>query len=393
LRTNRPRRAWLLLPAALIVLVAWWLTRRPDAPPAAPHDDDGHHQAHGPLPPGVQTKSEPGTPDKAEPVVLPDDDEERAEFNRVKAAGARQIIAAIKQNRDFPFWTRPISDANRWAPPRPLHNSQTGDTPAHLLEIWPAKLVFNADEPVVVHARLTDSGRAVRAGSLTGFTDSQPSLMRPEIHFTFRDDGVEGDAAAGDLTYTALIVINTAELKKNPGAWGFRVRAQLGKENIETMNTFMVWPTDVVLTGKYRDTIEDGSLVIYAGVSAKDKAAAQVRAELHGPKGEDIGFAWANQDVPRGESEMRLVFYGKVIADSNINGPYRLEHVVLGVPAHRLIGPVATEVAHLTQPYQANQFRRDPHGANNPVFDQQLREYEDRLRKAERGELAPGKGP
>jgi hypothetical protein len=214
-------------------------------------------------------------------------------------------------------------------------------------------------------------------------------MGRPVFELAFKDDGTAGDAIAGDRIYTARVPITKAVAAEHPGWWGYRVRATVKGEPFETSNQFQVWPTDVRLTGQYRDAVEEGSLAIYAEVDAKEAATIQVRGEVHGPKGEDIGFGWVNQDVPAGKTEVRLLFWGKVLHDRGLDGPYRIEHVVLGYPNRKLIGPDATEVAHTTRAYKASEFRSDGFNAADPLFADQLAVYEDELAKAERGELEP----
>lgn len=326
-------------------------------------------------------------PDAAPPPYVPADPaEERAEFNRQKAIGARLALKGIRLNRDFPFWTRPLTDENRWKPPKPVVQEQRGpESEAHILQVWPQKQIFRADEPIVIYARLLDSGKPVAAASLTGTTESMPSLGRPAVGFTFAGDD--------DLLYSAVVPAPPEMLAEQPGSWGFRVYALLDSEPIQTINAFFVWPTSARLTGTYRDALEEGSLAVYAGVEADAEAEIQVRGELHGPRGEGIAFGWANQTVPQGRSEVRLVFYGKAIHDSGIDGPYRVQHVVLAIPRLKVIGPEATEVAHETRAYRAAQFRDDAFNADDPMFDEQIKEYEDLLRRAEAGELDPGADP
>jgi len=320
---------------------------------------------------------------------------EKAEFNRLKAQGARDAMAGIALNRDFPFWTRPLSDANRWQPPAPHHQLQQGPrSPGRAIELWPEKPVFLAGEPVIVHARVIEGAeghaRPLSIDDLQAVTESPPSLGRPELALQLRDDGKHGDAVAGDRTYTATVPITKAMAAEHPGWWGYRARALVGGEPFETSNQFQIWPIDVRLTGRYRDALEDGSLAIYAEVEARAAATIQVRGEVHGGGGEDIAFGWVNQDVRAGESEVRLLFYGKALHDRGLDGPYRIEHVVLGYPAGKLIGPDATDVAHRTAAYRAADFRGDGYNASDPLFADQLQTFEDELARAEKGELEPG---
>jgi hypothetical protein len=318
----------------------------------------------------------------------------RAEFNRMKAEGARDTLKLIEFRRNYPVWTVPIKDAPAWNPPLPHHEQQEGPkSTEHVLEIWADKAIFVPGDAVIVHARLLNAGKAVKATQITGRLDQPPRSAAPEYDFSFNDEGLEGDAQAGDLIYSARLPITDQEFRSFPGTWGYRVKVSLEDEPIETMNFFTLYPNEVELTGHYRDAMEDGSLAIYVGVRARRPATTQVRGYLLGPHGEEVAFASANHDVAPGESELRLLFYGKAIHDSKIDGPYQLTRVILGEPRLRLVGIAATDVVLTTKPWRAADFRSDPFNKNDPFFDAQRKNIEDLLGKAERGELTSGEGP
>jgi hypothetical protein len=377
--------------------VAWWWSAKRTSQPrvsvaaqesAHDHDHD-HAEAAKPAAigdrPAAVTLLAPAAPDAAA---------ERAEFNRLKADGARQALAGIALNRDFPFWTRPINDSNRWKAPTPFHQvTEDPRRPGRALELWPEKQVFKSGEAIVVHARVLEAGVPIAIPQIEGVTESPPRLGRPEIAIDLRDDGGVGDAIAGDLVYSATVPLDRLSAREQTGAWGYRVRAHFGGDPLETTNQFVVWPGGAELAGKYRDNIDDGSLVIHCAVRANEATEIQVRGELHGPGGEDIAFAWANAAIPEGTTEVELRFWGKAIHDRGVDGPYELRNVVLGYPQQRLIGPEAVARAHVTARYSASQFRSDGFNADDPMFASQIADYEEQLTKAEHGELEPGPMP
>lgn len=391
MRVVARRAAVAALGLVVIALLAWRLWPRARTTPSRVPASSTRPA------PAAATVAEAGSAPRPAPrpaaasSTLDFDAAERAEFNRVKAEGARLAIVGVTLNRDFPFWTRPLDDSNRWRPPQVHRQRQEGPlTRGRELELWPAKPVFQVGDPVLVHARVLDANIPIAVTALEGFTEAQPRLGRPTLTLAFRDDGAGGDEVAADLTYTALAPIDAAMARAQPGGWGYRVRAHVGPEPLETSNQFVLWPDGVTLTGIYDDALEDGSLVIQCGVRADAPTSIQIRGELHGPHGEDIAFGWANTDVPKGDSAVNLVFWGKAIHDRAIDGPYRLENLVLAFPSRKQIGPVAVPLAHTTAAYRADAFRSDGYNVNDPMFGEQLAEYRDLLGKAERGELLPG---
>jgi hypothetical protein len=382
---------------AIAAGVAWWWssakrTSQPQTPSSTrEHSNEHDHEHASAMPAAIGER--PTAITLAAPAT-PDEPAERAEFNRLKAEGARQALAGIALNRDFPFWTRPINDSNRWKPPQPHHQMMEDPRrPGRALELWPEKQVFKSGEAIVVHARVLEGGVALAIPQLEGFTESPPRLGRPTIALELRDDGGIGDAIAGDLVYSATVPLDRLSAREQTGAWGYRVRAHFGGDPLETTNQFVVWPGGAELAGTYRDVIDEGSLVIHCAVRANEATEIQVRGELHGPGGEDIAFAWVNATIPEGTTEIALRFWGKAIHDRGIDGPYELRNVVLGYPQHRLIGPEAVARAHVTARYSASQFRSDGYNAGDPMFAAQVAEYEEQLAKAEHGDLEPGPAP
>ena len=68
----------------------------------------------------------------------------------------------------------------------------------------------------------------------------------------------------------------------------------------------------------------------YVGITADRPSRQHLKGELRGPKGEPISYAWVrNDETPSGASTMKLVFYGKVIRDSGVDGPYHLRNLLL----------------------------------------------------------------
>lgn len=77
-------------------------------------------------------------------------------------------------------------------------------------------------------------------------------------------------------------------------------------------------------TGRFRDTLEAGSLVIYAGIDVQREGYYLIDCNLYGAHDEPVMFARYKGDLPAGTSEVRLLFYGKALRDQGVPPPYHI---------------------------------------------------------------------
>jgi hypothetical protein len=194
--------------------------------------------------------------------------------------------------------------------------------------------------------------------------------MREVGPVEYRDDGVAPDTTAADGVFAATFEI-PPELAPELAA-NFMVRAvgqAPGETDLRAAGTsFLVSSPTAQLTGRYRDEIRDGSLVI----ACEARIAGRGRVHLQGAlyTSTDEPLAWAQNAIePEGPglTWIELTYYGLLFHERGAPGPYTLGTIQLtssrDMPG--AIGDVLEDV-HVTQPYPLEAFTREPFG--DPVM-------------------------
>lgn len=219
------------------------------------------------------------------------------------------------------------------------------------LKVWSAKVNFEYPKPAVVHASLTPTGNlSSRLGGevvdALGFVVGQ---------FAYLDDGEGADKVAGDGIYTArLDFLKRPELAES---YLVRVQADLGGELLHGVGGFLYSRPWARLTGKYKDRLRDGDLVVSAQVEVEQPGRFHLAGALHSVRGEPIGVAQAAVELEPGFHWIDLSFYGLMFHDRKVAGPYRLGSLALsttgGMPNAK--SELLTDVL-ITKPYQLAAF-------------------------------------
>jgi hypothetical protein len=254
-----------------------------------------------------------------------------------------------------------------------------GEEPA--LTVYPAAAGFEWPESAVLHAFLSVDGERVRARGIRGTILTED--LRPLVEVVYRDDGTGGDAVAGDDLYTAVIAPGPEHEQRLSESYLVKVVA-VGLEDTErrAATSFLYSRPDAHLTGRYRDAVVDGSLVVGAEVDVAADGRFHLEATLYGGDG-DVLLARAQTaaELVPGRHWMELPFYGLILRERGVPGPYLLRWVALSTTTampnakNRLV-----EAGHVTGAYALAAF------TDRPFDDPELL---DAAARAER-DLAPG---
>lgn len=149
-----------------------------------------------------------------------------------------------------------------------------------------------------------------------------PSL--PPI--SYGDDGKNGDRVADDKIYTFVVRPTNTD-------WGdmfLEVNMEVeGKAHVQRTSWFST-PLIVAEFAKgASDQLENGNLVVKIPLNVTREGFYQFDANLQGA-GEDQSFiatsVWEGK-LAAGSQTINFIFYGKVIRDSNVNGPYLVREI------------------------------------------------------------------
>jgi hypothetical protein len=313
-RSRNRRIAVVVTVAAAALLV---LLLRPRAQPPAPLPEVRDPAPHSEGPPEYAHYTPPSEPKQIYPKGT-----DNSEFNRRKAAVAEQALKDVQTWIKYPLWSAPLTENMRYHKPEPAHTRAAGpgdNEPS--VELWPERLNYGINEPIRILAIAHGKDGPTTLDSVTArtVTGLRP---RPEFPLTFVD--------RGDGVLVANLTIPEGVAVKNRGDWGVMLDCVIQGEHRVAHTQFNLMATDARVTGPYRMAIENGSIVAYVGITAERPSRQHLKGELWGPHGEPISYAWVrNDETPSGVSTMKLVFYGKVIRDSGIDGPYHLRNLLL----------------------------------------------------------------
>lgn len=196
------------------------------------------------------------------------------------------------------------------------------------LVVWPERTGFEAPNPIVIHAYLVRDERKVDPKEIRGEVLTQQGGVLSGLDF--RDDGANGDATANDLVYTAVVSPGAERAAEFKGAQLVDVEAELanGERRIATSGFLYSIPL-AHLTGRYRDELVDGSLVVSAELDVHAAGRFHLEATLAAADGTPIGWAQHALVLEAGTAWMPLTYWGLMFRERGLPGPYVLATVAL----------------------------------------------------------------
>jgi len=239
---------------------------------------------------------------------------------------------------------------------QPTRQSRRGpDANDPMLTVWASKVSYEKGQAVDLYASLESRGKAVAApNAITGeIVDSYGSIL---AQVTYRDDGQGADQRAGDGVYSARLA---PSLLTATASYMVRVATLAGDgDPLEAAGGFLYSAPSAHLTGRYRDSLRDGNLVIAAEVEVAEHGRFHLAGMLYSPAGEPIGYAQAAAELEPGRQWIELSYYGLMFHDRQAAGPYRLGSLALATVGRM---PNAlndlVENAYVTRPYRVQQMR------------------------------------
>lgn len=253
-----------------------------------------------------------------------------------------------------------------------------------VLSVWAEKVSFERPQPVDLYASLETKGKAVGlATEMTGeIADASGSII---TQVTYRDDGQGADRKAGDGIFSARLEMPKGLDDAPAASYMVRVKARMLDGDLrEAAGGFLYSAPASHLTGRYRDFVKDGNLVIAAELDVAEAGRFHLAGTLYSMTGEPIGWAQAAANLEAGRQWIELNYYGLMFHDRKVAGPFRLGTLALSTTSTM---PNAlndlVENAHVTRAYRLNQMRREPFG--NPGLLESAKRLEIEAARAREG--------
>lgn len=159
------------------------------------------------------------------------------------------------------------------------------------------------------------------------------------VSASVNDNGTDGDQTRGDNVYT----FSWKPQKADWGQMSLIAEITYGPESLKTKLTASFFSSPTVpaeFNGVFSDSIQEGSLVVRAVVNAYRKGKYHLEANLKDEKnGEYIAYATFDGDLVAGSNEVEFVFFGKILRDKDLDGPY----IATSFRGHRVNLPIDPE--------------------------------------------------
>jgi hypothetical protein len=152
--------------------------------------------------------------------------------------------------------------------------------------------------------------------------------MGDVLALDYRDDGVAPDEQAGDRRYTNHFVPSQHEELAQASAARIEVYVEVEGMKRRFLRDFTWAPRPVLEVMSVRDAVEGGALVATLSCDVFEDGLYTVYGNLFGSDGKTpIAAARRSYPLAAGHRSVKLVFFGKVLTDRGIDGPYVVKDV------------------------------------------------------------------
>jgi hypothetical protein len=277
----------------------------------------------------------------------------------------QQAAQDLRERARFPEWSQPVSAGaldpllSDRTPTRQTLAGPQGAAPS--LSVWASTISARAGESVDVFAELSglqpDTSNVLevlRASRLKYNAAITAELVNEAgarlVDIVYADDGKGADVAAGDGIYSGRVSLpaERAPALGSADSLMLKVTAALPNgEERKAVGGFQYSNPGAVLTGRYKDAIKQGNLVLQAEVEVLTAGRYHLTGTLATLTGTPVATAQAAQKYSApGKYWMELPVYGLILRDAGVSGRLGLSSVALtstnGMP--NALGPVLRNV-------------------------------------------------
>ncbi|HWM95275.1 MAG TPA: hypothetical protein VN493_31260 [Thermoanaerobaculia bacterium] len=226
------------------------------------------------------------------------------------------------------------------------------------LSVWAGAVSYEVGKPVRLFATVEGGVALEVTGEIVGAAGDLVAMV------VYADNGKGVDQKAGDGIWSARLRMPEGLEPELAASYMVKVRSRLLDGDVrESVGGFLYSNPAAHLTGRYRDELRDGNLVIAAEVDVTRSGRFHLAGTLHSLKGEPLGTAQASAELQPGRQWIELSFYGLMFHDRKVAGPYRLGTVSLattgGMP--NALNDLV-ENAHVTRAWGIEKMTSKPFG-------------------------------
>ena len=287
---------------------------------------------------------------------------------------ARETAREYREQARFPESSRALKpgDADPVKEKRTATaQTQRGRDGGPALSVRAESVSFEVGRPIGLYATVEDGIALEVTGEIVGAAGDLVAT------FAYADNGRGIDKKAGDGVWSARVRMPEGLEPELAASYMVKVRSRLLDGDVrESVGGFLYSNPAAHLTGRYRDELRNGSLVVSAEVDVTRSGRFHLAATLYSMAGEPVGTAQAAAELEPGRRWIELSFYGLMFHDRQVAGPFRLGTVSLattgGMP--NALNDLV-ENAYVTRAWRLEQMTTRPFG------NQRLLEAAARLEK------------
>lgn len=232
------------------------------------------------------------------------------------------------------------------------------------LSVWASSVSVEVGKPIDLFAELLSPGNPVLPLEITAEIAGPDGEIVTQVVYRDdgRGDGRGADRRANDGIWSARLRLPAGIEPDGAAPYMVRATARLLDGDLrQAAGGFLYSNPSARLTGRYRDALRNGNLVVSAEVEVREAGRFHLSGTLYSLKGEAIGTAQAGIELEPGKHWIRLPFYGLMFHDRKVAGPYRLGTLALATSGRM---PNAlndlVENAHVTRAYGIQQMIAAP---------------------------------
>jgi hypothetical protein len=312
-------------------------------------------------------------------------------------AALEKSLADYKAVSVFPPWSRPLgeetADKLRW------NQTVISDLP---MDDRPGKDViyrFGGDRwTVPFEESFTSWIEVLDGGKRIPITVREAHLVTveggPLGALTYHDDGIDGDAVAGDLRYSnRLTPAKYPQLATK--AQQVRIDAIIEAGDIKRAITrdFAYAPRKAAEILGAREALRDGNLVVTLDVRVIEKGLYTFEANVMASDGAPIVYGEKSYPLEPGKRSVDIIMFGRAFAEKGTDGPYTVQDIrgmrrFIDTDEQNFFFTYAKTVR--TQPYKATQFSAGEWDA--PERQDTIANFERLIDETRAGTLGKGDG-
>jgi len=290
---------------------------------------------------------------------------------------ARQTLAAYQASTRYPYESRPASEhLDQWqahaviANDMPLRMPGGAPAPGVRVRTTQQAVFASARDTVALTVGAVDGSgnpvpmrilRSVAHGPLEAAPGQRPAPA-PVVTQVFVDDGTQGDAQAGDGTWSTRLSPATEGFANFAGVIRTELTIQVGDSQGYVAYDVVYAPeTPATWSGPVRESLDDGSLDLFLAAQVDQPGRYVITGRVDDATGKPFAFVTFNDALGPGAQQVRLTIHGRLVRDQKPAFPLTLHDVegfLLKPDAYpdRALMPPRDGVVHVTRRYALERF-------------------------------------